>query len=127
MLIVDKHGTVCHEIWFGNGNQETDPDLPLQLRRTRLHEGDFSPYHTQLPTESSNDVSELHEAWIVLGGSISFELYDTTGHMLHSGVLTAGEVLITRKGYHTLDVDDEAILLEVKNLPYTKITKIGDV
>jgi hypothetical protein len=74
--------------------------------------------HKEKISSSSNIITQ--EAWIVMSGSIQVKLFDLDKKFLGLMKLEAGNIMITFYGGHSIQGDGkEAIILEVKNGPYT--------
>jgi hypothetical protein len=63
-------------------------------------------------------IENTQECWIVLDGGVNVTIYDIDDTELQSLYLKTGDVYLTIKGGHSLEVLKDTKLIEVKNGPY---------
>lgn len=67
---------------------------------------------------------QTQESWFVLRGSIKVFHYDVDGKLLNTEILSKGDLNITLKGAHTLEIlEKNTIIMEHKNGPYLGFEK----
>lgn len=95
------------------------PDQFLQLATLRL------PQHTTFRAHKHNwNIVEsepriAQESWVIISGSVKVFMYDLDDMLLHTDVLTAGDISVTLEGGHNYEIMSEnSRVLEFKTGPY---------
>jgi cupin fold WbuC family metalloprotein len=88
----------------------------LQVSAMSLKRGRQVNPHKHLPTLRST--AGTQECWVVFSGLVEVQLFDTDDRIIDTFVLEAGECMTTYRGGHTLEVLDDAVVVEIKNGPY---------
>lgn len=95
----------------------TKPNGILQAAVMVFHEGaQVSPHKHNLVERQTTGTSE---SWVVMEGSIKFELFDLDDKPLESWILNRGSIVITEQGGHSLtSLKPNTLIYEFKNGPY---------
>ena len=73
---------------------------------------------------NKRNITRTQEAWIIIEGSVEFELFDLNDKLLTRSSLFAGDCLVLFNGGHSLNVlDENTVMYEIKNGPYLGIEK----
>jgi hypothetical protein len=88
----------------------------LQVSAMSLKQGRRVNPHKHLPTLRST--AGTQECWVVFSGLVEVQLFDIDDRVVDTFVLEAGECMTTYRGGHTLEVLDDAVIVEIKNGPY---------
>jgi hypothetical protein len=88
----------------------------LQVSAMSLKQGRRVNPHKHLPTLRST--AGTQECWVVFSGLVEVQLFDINDTAIDTFVLEAGECMTTYRGGHTLEVLDDAVIVEIKNGPY---------
>jgi hypothetical protein len=88
----------------------------LQVSAMKLKQGRRVNPHKHLPTLRST--AGTQECWVVFSGLVEVQLFDIDDTVVDTFVLEAGECMTTYRGGHTLEVLDDAVIVEIKNGPY---------
>jgi len=60
------------------------------------------------------------ESWVIIKGRVKVFFYDTTGELLETHILNAGDASFTLEGGHTYEIlEDDTLVYEYKTGPYT--------
>ncbi len=106
---------------FGNRLDISDSAQWLQVSVLNLPAAKQVKPHIHQPRAQTGSESAgiTQECWIVLRGAIRIQLFDLDQALLHQQALSAGNLLVTFHGGHTLEGGAEgALMIECKNGPY---------
>jgi mannose-6-phosphate isomerase-like protein (cupin superfamily) len=123
--------TLLHTVSYGltgsSGRMDlTDDSSPIQVSRVALDGNKTVKPHGHMRKTASYAGVEQPECWIVMKGEIRISLFDVDSSLLASLRLTAGSLLITAGGAHSIDasgIDSE--IIEIKMGPYTGDEKVS--
>jgi mannose-6-phosphate isomerase-like protein (cupin superfamily) len=88
----------------------------LQVSAMSLKQGRRVNPHKHLPTLRSTVGTQ--ECWVVFSGLVKVQLFDIDNTVIDAFVLETGECMTTYRGGHTLEILDDAVIVEIKNGPY---------
>jgi len=91
-------------------------DEILQVSAMSLKQGRRVNPHKHVAT--ARQTIGTQESWVVLSGQVEVQLFDLDDTTVDTFVLEAGECMTTYRGGHTLEVLDDAVIVEIKNGPY---------
>ena len=91
-------------------------DEILQVSTMSLKQGRRVNPHKHVAT--ARQTIGTQECWVVLSGQVEVQLFDLDDTTIDTFVLEAGECMTTYRGGHTLEVLDDAVIVEIKNGPY---------
>ena len=122
--IYDSNNELCHMIFKvekEEKNSRTDiapPDQFIQVSHLNFEKGKtFRPHkHIWKPSPRKEVIAQ--ESWCVVKGTVKAFLYDAQGKLLHTEILTAGEISLTFQGGHTYEILEDAEVYEYKTGPY---------
>lgn len=90
----------------------------LQVARMKYNSDKSFEAHTHIMRPRLSNYTE--EAIIVFQGTLRVTIYDLGKEVVYSGYLYAGDMVISRRGYHQYEViEDNSIFYEFKNGPFT--------
>jgi hypothetical protein len=122
MRIYNDSGDLCHIIFRKQDMIEARQDLVpednfLQVAALRLDDKKTFIPHQHIWTEYAGyKISQ--ESWIVVQGQVKVDLYDTKGNLLHTDILTPGDISITLQGGHNYTSEGISLVYEFKTGPY---------
>ena len=61
---------------------------------------------------------KIQECWILMGGSLFVDIFDIDDSLVTNFKLSYGDVLVSFNGGHSFTSSDDALLIEIKNVPY---------
>lgn len=105
-----------------NGYREdlTSHEKYIQASIIKITPGYKTTGHIHQPKSSIQTNSITQEVWVVMSGEVRIKLFDTDKTLLNDSILTAGHIVITFYGGHLIEATTEnAVILEIKNGPYT--------
>lgn len=122
MKIYNDNGDLCHIIFrkqdIITGRQDIVPDDNfLQVAAIRLDDKKTFTPHQHIWTEF-NGYRIAQESWIVVAGQVKVDLYDTKGNLLHTDILSPGDISITLQGGHNYTSEGISLVYEYKTGPY---------
>jgi hypothetical protein len=91
-------------------------DEILQVSAMSLKQGRRVNPHKHVDT--ARHTIGTQESWVVFSGLVEVQLFDINDTVIDTFVLEAGECMTTYRGGHTLEVIDDAVIVEIKNGPY---------
>jgi len=94
----------------------TPPDLELQVGYIVYPMGGVIAPHRHVPIQRS--IERTSEVIIVKSGRCHVELYNEEGDLVITRELSIGDVLIVVSGGHGFRMEEDTVLLEVKQGPY---------
>ena len=104
------------------GSGRTDVSTPeqfLQASVVPLRSGRVVAPHTHAPRRDLSCPPVTQESWVVIRGKIRVRLFDIDHSPLDEQVLSAGCLLVTYDGGHSLEcIEEDTVMLEFKNGPY---------
>lgn len=89
---------------------------PQQLAVIAYPAGHVVPAHVH--REHERTVRQTAEVLVVREGSVFVDVFNSDGRASGSVTLTAGDVILLRRGGHRVTFLSDAVLVEVKNGPY---------
>jgi len=93
------------------------PEVPLQVGFVVYPAGGEIARHEHVPLERRLD--KTCEVLIVRSGSCDVDLYDGDRRLVATERLETGDVILLVEGGHGLRMNEDTVLLEVKQGPYT--------
>lgn len=92
----------------------------LQVAALKLPQGTtFKPHRHIIQCDHGRDTRIAQESWVCISGNVEVILYDTDDTILHTDVLTPGDISVTLYGGHNyMILSDEASCWEFKTGPY---------
>ena len=93
-----------------------DADEILQVSAMSLKQGRRVNPHKHVAT--ARQTVGTQECWVVFSGQVEVQLFDIDDTAIDTFVLEAGECMTTYRGGHTLEVLNDAVIVEIKNGPY---------
>jgi hypothetical protein len=94
----------------------TPSDAPLQVGHVVYGAGQEIPRHVHLPVE--RHLIGTAEVLIVQQGQCEVDIYTSDRRLLTSRQLNVGDIMISLAGGHGFRVQQDLVLLEVKQGPY---------
>jgi hypothetical protein len=123
--IISSEGNVLAYVVRGSDPTETTfpvpPEVPLQVGFVVYPAGGEIARHEHVPLERRLD--KTCEALIVRSGSCDVDLYDADRSLVATERLEAGDVILLVDGGHGLRMNEDTVLLEVKQGPYTGLAE----
>ena len=89
----------------------------LQVAALRLEDKKTFVPHQHIWQEF-NGYKIAQESWIVVAGQVKVDLYDTKGNLLHTDLLSPGDISITLQGGHNYTSEGISLVYEFKTGPY---------
>jgi hypothetical protein len=119
--VISAGGNVLAYVVRGADPEETTfpvaPEVPLQVGFVVYPAGGEIARHEHVPLERRLD--KTCEVLIVRSGSCDIDLYDLDRRLVATERLEAGDVILLVDGGHGLRMNENTVLLEVKQGPYT--------
>ena len=97
----------------------TPDDLPFQIGFVVYEAGKEVPRHVHLPVE--RHLSETSEMILVRSGRCHVDLFDDDRELVATRELREGDVVLLVSGGHGFRMEEDTVLLEVKQGPYIGI------
>ncbi|MCX5709292.1 MAG: hypothetical protein NT088_00960 [Candidatus Omnitrophica bacterium] len=120
--ITDKNKTIAIIVY---NNYEEDgikhfspPEFPLQVGCMKRPKGYKITPHLHNPV--SRATSATQEVLFIRKGTIRVDFYSSKRKFIQSRKLSAGDAVLFAEGGHAIDVLEEAVIIEVKNGPYSE-------
>ena len=113
--------TVADALRSAEGRADlSPPDEPLQVSIVLMGPGKQVQPHIHSPRDQSAPGATItQESWLVLRGRIRVRLFDLDRTLLEEEDLSAGCLLVTYYGGHSLEcLEKDTVMLELKNGPY---------
>jgi hypothetical protein len=122
MEIYNDNGDLCHIIWRKQDIQGERTDIVpednfLQVAALRLGDKKTFKPHQHVWNEF-NGYKIAQESWVVILGQVKVDLYDTKGVLLHTDLLSPGDISITLQGGHNYTSEGISLVYEFKTGPY---------
>lgn len=94
----------------------TRPTGSLQLGTMRRPAGYVVPRHRHVPAK--REIEDTREVLFIRSGHLEVSLWDESGAWVQSVFLNGGDVILLRKGWHSLEMLTDTEIVEVKQGPY---------
>jgi hypothetical protein len=122
--VIDADGTLLAIIVNGTvGPQDTvfltDSAMAFQLGFVVYAAGGAVPAHRHLPVE--RELTETSEVVMVRTGECEVDVYDEAQALVATRTLAPGDLVLLLAGGHGFRMNDDTVLLEIKQGPYTGI------
>jgi mannose-6-phosphate isomerase-like protein (cupin superfamily) len=119
--VYSKSGLLLNVIYslddFNEGNRIdiTDPSQALQCAIMKAEKGKVFKPHKHL-----NRKCDIHiqEAFIILKGKGKLRIYDFDDSPIGNYPLKEGDLTVLLQGGHSLEIEEDCMLYELKNGPY---------
>lgn len=96
----------------------TDPDEVLQAGHIVYNEGEEVEPHRHLPVKRS--IRGTAEAVVIRSGSCVVNIYDESREQVATRNLSEGDTVLLLRGGHGFRMEEDTILLEIKQGPYVE-------
>lgn len=95
----------------------SDVTESLQVSVVPIEKGAGTTPHSH--RNENRNTTTTQEAWVVVLGSVVVDVFDIDDRKLDSLHLGPGAVFVTYRGGHAITASKEAVIVEIKNGPYS--------
>lgn len=99
----------------------TPPEFNLQVGYIVYPKGHTIPRHTHLPIE--RQVTGTSEVLLVKQGGCSLDVYNDAKELVATRELASGDLMIMVAGGHGFRMQEDTVLLEIKQGPYPGVAE----
>jgi len=123
--VISSDGNVLAYVVRGGDPAETTfpvpPEVPLQVGFVVYPAGGEIARHEHVRVERRLD--KTCEVLLVRSGSCEIDVYDTQRRLVATETLETGDLILLVDGGHGLRMNEDTVLLEVKQGPYTGLAE----
>jgi len=101
--------------WFGNSFEA--------LQASRMNYAAGKEFRAHKHVLNPRIIKRTQEAFVVISGKIQIDIFDDNQNLLGSITAQAGEAIFVYKGYHLVQVLEDAIAYEIKAGQYTYVSE----